>query len=115
MTTHIYTPGIYPCRDNKWASIEEAVGANTIRPELSKNVVSVMCDHHLVNDADVCGDEDYYAVTTEDFKTFKFHKVSHSWWMEYSPEWEIHNIFDYEEVDSVPFTFPTAIRDWIIL
>lgn len=115
MTVYIYIPNIFMCRGNKWVSMDEALDRIPSSSKLSRNVVSVIDSNHHVNDADVCGDEDHYAVTTEDFKTFTFHKVAHSWWMEYSPEWEIHNTFDYEEVDAVPFEFPTAIRDWIIL
>jgi len=120
--TYFYNPRIYACRGNKWCTIEELLSRDDYKDYIIKKskttgelVLEYFRSAEFVNDADTCGYRKYFMVTTENFETFEYHKVSHGWEIDYDPEWEIHNNFEYEVTDSVPFEYPSAIRDWIII
>lgn len=55
-------------------------------------------EEEWVWDSDNCGDRtEFYVVMDGDKVTYW--KVEHSWWIDYEPEWEIHNVFEITEID----------------
>ena len=45
-------------------------------------------------DADNCGDTTMFFVVVSDDGLVFYYEVKHSWWIEYNPDWEIHNEFE---------------------
>lgn len=67
-------------------------------------------------DADVCGIRNFYFVVKTETGN-KFYKVSHSWYIDYDPEWEIFNEYETEELTELPkhVKYPNKTRDWLNL
>lgn len=63
-----------------------------------------------VYDADTCGDDTYLF----SFDNGEAYTLEHSWWIDYDPEWVIHNEWTWEKV--TPSSLPSWMRverDWI--
>lgn len=68
-------------------------------------------DECWVYDADSCGDEILFFA----FDTGKFFKLSYGWYMDYDPEWQIHNYHEIEEVSKDKTENLVADRDWLVV
>ena len=69
-----------------------------------------------VNDADTCGNSEIeFAFSMGGASPIvNYYELSYSWWIEYDPEWEIHNEHYITKINSPEFKFPSD-RDWIDL
>lgn len=76
-----------------------------------KAVVEAYYHKHLfVYDADICGNEEM----DFSFSTGKAFKLESSYWIEYNPEWEIHNEYYITEIDMKELpSWMQKERDWI--
>lgn len=73
-----------------------------------------MEDHYWIYDADVCGHETVEFVVDHDGDV-TFWQAEHAWWIDWDPEWELHNEIDINQVDGVNWKYPRIDRDWMIL
>jgi len=55
-------------------------------------------DHEWVWDSDNSGDNTAFWVVIDGDKVI-YYRVKHEWWIEYNPEWEIHNQFEIAVID----------------
>lgn len=75
-----------------------------------------MQDEMYVWDADFCGsDTEYFAVS--DGSVTKYYKAKVEWWIDYNPEWEIHNVFELVEItrDEAKTHEVVDHRDWMFV
>lgn len=70
-------------------------------------------DNCFIYDADICGDRSVEFAFEIDGK-IEYYKLDYSWYIDYDPEWEIHNEFTIEKIEKPKTRFP-ANRDWLIL
>lgn len=64
-----------------------------------------------VHDADICGD-DIVEFAFEIKGKIIYYRMSYDWYIDYDPEWDIHNNFDIKKINEPTFNFP-GNRDWI--
>lgn len=68
-----------------------------------------------VYDADHDGSDHYDVKITDEFGELHCFRVTHSWWIEYDPEWSIHNSVEVERADPAEVNVPHPGRDWLHL
>jgi hypothetical protein len=77
-------------------------------------ILNYVQEEYWVWDADVCGNDTFQFVVREN-GTETYWQVEHAWWIQYDPEWQLKNEFDFEQIDTVSFSYPTLNRDWLKL
>lgn len=67
-------------------------------------------------DADSCGTDRYSVIAIDSRGDETFYNISHSWWIDCNPDWEILNQYEIEKVDESALNFPVVRdRDWLII
>jgi hypothetical protein len=81
-----------------------------------QRIMERFCQDELtIYDADVCGEDVYsFAFLDEKIKQLSYYDITHEWYVNYDPDFEVVNDFIYERVDKP--TIPiTSNRDWLIV
>lgn len=75
-----------------------------------------MREEMYTRDADNCGTDVEYIAVSDGSET-KYYKAKAEWWIDYDPEWTIHNEFELNEITREEAKAHDVIdnRDWVFI